>query len=99
MVVGNESLGNRNKDVQVFVDGWRRAVDFINEDPEAAYAIMAKGLKIPEKDLTEMVKGLRYADGKVNDRWLGEDDAKAAIELFDQAVSLWKDAGIIETTP
>jgi hypothetical protein len=59
---------------------------------------MSKGLKIPEAGFPQMVKGMRYADRTANNRWLVNDDGKAAIDLFDQAASLWKSAGLIERT-
>jgi NitT/TauT family transport system substrate-binding protein len=99
MVVAPKALAEREGDVQQFVDGWLRAVAYIEEHPKESYAIMAKGLKIPEAEFPDMVKGLRYANRSVNDRWLVQDDGRAAIDLFDRAASLWKSAGLIERTP
>lgn len=99
MVFSPKALAERERDVQRFIDGWLRAVAFIEENPKEAYAIMAKGLKIPEADFPQMAQGLRYADRAMNDRWLVKGDAKAAIDLFDSATSVWKGAGLIERLP
>jgi NitT/TauT family transport system substrate-binding protein len=98
MVVAPKAMTERQPDIQRFVKAWLRAVDFIEEHPQESYAIMSKGLKIPEAGFPQMVKGMRYADRTANNRWLVNDDGKAAIDLFDQAASLWKSAGLIERT-
>jgi len=98
MVVNPTVLAQRRNDVQKFVSGWLQAVADIDKDPKAAYATMAKGLKIPETEFPGMAGGLRYADRTTNDKWLGQN-AQTGIDLFNQASMLWHAAGIIDKAP
>lgn len=95
MVVRNDVLAKRHDDLQRFVNGWLRAVDYVKSDPTDAYSIMARNLKIPEKEFPQMASGLLYADaGKNRDTFMPADRSRA-LEIVGEANHIWLEEKLI----
>lgn len=89
MVVRNDVLGKRRDDLQRFVAGWLRAVDYVKSSPTDAYSIMARNLKIPEKEFPQMASGLLYADMVQNRKIFLPADRSKALEIVGEANQVW----------
>jgi NitT/TauT family transport system substrate-binding protein len=80
------------KDVEAFVKGLYKAVEFIKTDPEEAYAIMAKGvggyLEKPA-DFAEAAKGVRFYDQARNIEFFGTPDKGEAADLIKLGGEIW----------
>jgi NitT/TauT family transport system substrate-binding protein len=80
------------KDVEAFVKGLYKAVDFIKTNPEEAYAIMAKGvggyLEKPA-DFAEAAKGVRFYDQARNVEFFGTPDKGEAADLIKLGDEIW----------
>jgi NitT/TauT family transport system substrate-binding protein len=89
MVISPEMYAQRKADVQKFVDGWLRAVEYIKTNQADAYSIMARGINVPAADFPQIAAGIRYADlGKNRELLLPEGDSKA-IRIFDEAARVY----------
>jgi NitT/TauT family transport system substrate-binding protein len=80
------------KDVEAFVKGLYKAVEFIKTNPEEAYAIMAKGvggyLEKPE-DFAEAARGVRFYDQARNVEFFGTPDKGEAADLIKLGGEIW----------
>lgn len=85
-------IKNNPKDVEAFVKGLYKAVDFIKTNPEEAYAIMAKGvggyLEKPE-DFAEAAKGVRFYDQARNVEFFGTPEKGEAKDLMEMGNKIW----------
>jgi NitT/TauT family transport system substrate-binding protein len=100
MVVSNDAIAKRPKDVQTFIDGWFQAIEYRKAHEKEADEIMAKGLGLPVADFTGMVSGLKYADFPENKRFLGTEAGQTNqfLDVFDSASSIWKAINLIKTS-
>lgn len=80
------------KDVEAFVKGLYKAVEFIKTNPEEAYAVMAKGvggyLEKPA-DFAEAAKGVRFYDQARNVEFFGTPDKGEAADLIKLGGEIW----------
>jgi NitT/TauT family transport system substrate-binding protein len=80
------------KDVEAFVKGLYKAVDFIKTNPDEAYAIMAKGvggyLEKPA-DFAEAAKGVRFYDQARNVEFFGTPEKGEAADLIKLGDEIW----------
>jgi len=86
-------IENQPDDVKALVSGLYKAVEFLKQNPEKAYAIMAKGvggyLSDP-KDLAEAAKGVRFYDQAMNEKLLGSADKPGTIaDVINLAGETW----------
>lgn len=97
MVVSPELYNQRKEDVQKFVDGWLRAVEFIKTNQAEAYSIMARGVKIPEADFPQTAAGIRFADLVRNRELLLPANESRAIQIFNEAARIWVEEKLVQT--
>ena len=80
------------KDVEAFVTGLYKAVEFIKTNPDEANAIMAKGvggyLEKPE-DFAEAAKGVRYYDKARSIEFFGTAEKGEAADLIKLGNEIW----------
>jgi NitT/TauT family transport system substrate-binding protein len=80
------------KDVEAFVKGLYKAVEFIKTNQDEAYAIMAKGvggyLEKPE-DFAESAKGVRFYDRARNVEFFGTAEKGEAADLIKLGDEIW----------
>jgi NitT/TauT family transport system substrate-binding protein len=95
LTVNPDLLEHRKEDLQKFVNGWLKAVEFIKTNPSDAYAIMAKNFKIDPKEVPAMAEGVAFADLPTSKEWFLPAGNSKAIQLFDQATQAWLDDKLI----
>lgn len=95
MVVDLNTYRSRKDDIQIFVDGWLKAIQYIEDSTIDAYQIMAKGLNIPIEEFPEMANGLKFANERRNQELLLPNGKSKAIKIFDKATETWLEAELI----
>ncbi|ASU34267.1 ABC transporter substrate-binding protein [Mucilaginibacter xinganensis] len=88
-------LANRKGDIQVFIAGWLKSVEYIKSHPDESYKIMADAMKIPSKEFPNMASEIVYADKALNQNWLLADSGRKAKQLFESASEIWYRQGLI----
>ncbi|MCX6539841.1 MAG: phosphate ABC transporter substrate-binding/OmpA family protein [Acidobacteria bacterium] len=79
-----------------FVHGWFDGIDMIKADPNAAYAIVAKALKLDADTVSGMLSGLKLTPYADNAQFYGLTGGKAHFEtLFDTAFVIWRKKGLV----
>lgn len=56
----------------VVVEGWRKAVDFIDRHPAEAYAIMSRAFDLPEDEFRDIASAVRWLDLADNEMLFGD---------------------------
>lgn len=88
-------IDKQPEDVKALVAGLYKAVEYIQSNPEEAYAIMAKGvggyLSDP-KDLAEAAKGVKFYDQAMSEKLLGTPGQPGEIaEIIRLANETWSE--------
>ena len=79
-----------------FVHGWFDGMDMIKADPNAAYAMVAKALKLDADTVSGMLSGLKLTPYADNAQFYGLTGGKAHFEtLFDTAFVIWRKKGLV----
>jgi NitT/TauT family transport system substrate-binding protein len=86
IVVSPDLIAERPGDVQALVDAWYATLDFIEENPEEATAIMAEAADLPVEDYES------FADGTTI---FSAEEALASFEDSDEPTSLIRTANLI----
>ena len=82
--------------VRDFVHGWLDGIEMIKNDPAAAYAIVAKALKLDTDTVSGMLSGLKLTPYADNAQFYGLSGGKAHYEtLFDTAFVIWRKKGLV----
>ena len=97
MVVSPDSYEKRKEDIQKFVNGWLKAIDYIKANQKESYSIMAKSMNITENDFPAMAEALKFADITRNKEMLLPTGNSKAILIFDEAVKDWSNEKLIQT--
>ena len=93
-------LKDRPQDVKGFIAALQKAVDYIKENPEKAYAIMAKGvggyLENP-KDFADAASGVKFYDKAMTVDYFGTPEKPGpAAEVIKLGNEIWTDLGKIK---
>ncbi len=82
--------------VRDFIHGWFDGIDMIKADPNAAYALVAKALKLDTDTVSGMLAGLKLTPYADNAQFYGISGGKAHYEtLFDTAFVIWRKKGLV----
>lgn len=94
------TLEKRRDAIKRFLKACFNAIDYWKEHPTEGNKIIAKNLKLPVKDVEDMLSGIRIMDYEDNVKFFGSADNPGPIyEAFDRCVNAWKQEGIIEASP
>jgi outer membrane protein OmpA-like peptidoglycan-associated protein/ABC-type amino acid transport substrate-binding protein len=79
-----------------FIHGWFDGIEMIKSDPNAAYAVVAKALKLDADTVSGMLSGLKLTPYADNAQFYGLSGGKAHYEtLFDTAFVIWRKKGLV----
>src|SRR6185369_14644545 len=79
-----------------FIHGWFDGIDMMKSDPQAAYALVAKALKLDSDTVSGMLSGLKLTPFADNAQFYGIAGGKAHYEtLFDTAFVIWRKKGLV----
>ncbi len=82
--------------VRDFIHGWFDGIEMIKSDPNAAYAVVAKALKLDTDTVSGMLSGLKLTPFADNAQFYGLSGGKAHYEtLFDTAFVIWRKKGLV----
>ncbi len=82
--------------VRDFIHGWFDGIEMIKSDPNAAYAVVAKALKLDTDTVSGMLSGLKLTPYADNAQFYGLSGGKAHYEtLFDTAFVIWRKKGLV----
>jgi outer membrane protein OmpA-like peptidoglycan-associated protein/ABC-type amino acid transport substrate-binding protein len=82
--------------VRNFVHGWLEGIQRIKQDPNAAYDLVGKALKLDTDTVSGMLSGLKLTTYADNAQFYGLAGGKAHYEtLFDTAFVIWRKKGLV----
>ena len=93
ILVANRKFAENSELIKAFIDGWLKSVEYIQENPDEAKRIIAKGLNVPEEDIEGMMEGLIFADRQINIDFFNTQKINTVLE---SAFNFWQTQGIID---
>ena len=82
--------------VRDFVRGWLDGIEMIKSNPNPAYEVVARALKLDTDTVSGMLSGLKLTTYADNAQFYGLTGAKAHYEtLFDTAFVIWRKKGLV----
>jgi NitT/TauT family transport system substrate-binding protein len=98
--VREDYLQNHPEDLQKFMRGWFKALDYIKSNPEEANQIMAKHYDISAADFADFSSGLVWPNYNDNIHYFGDSVNKGEIYNISNTFSkIFLETGQINTTP
>ncbi len=98
-LVVNADYAEKNPEiVEAVADAWYKAVDFLEENPDEAYEMMASGFEeVTAEDIAGDVEGLVFYGAEDNEQ-LNDGDAEGSIRAISQDMAdFWMEKGECQT--
>lgn len=98
-LVVNAAYAEENPDVvEAVAEAWYKAVDFLNENPEEAYEMMASGFEeVAAEDVASDVDGLKFFGKEENAQFSDEANEENVYALSQDMADFWMEKGECET--
>jgi NitT/TauT family transport system substrate-binding protein len=100
VAVRADSMKNREAELKAFVRAWERALKFLDENPNDAHKIMAKGVGGWLKDpavFAETLPGIEYLTIKKNQALFGTPDKPGTLyKTVQYALDIWSEFGRVQ---
>ena len=99
-LVVNADFAEENPDIVAAVeDAWYKAVDFLNQDPDEAYELMASGFEeVSAEDVAGDVQGLAFMGKAENESLNDESNADSIYAISQKMADFWKEKGECTTS-
>ncbi len=96
LTVSTKFAKENPKAVEALAEAWYKAVEYLEKEPDSAYAMMAAGLTLDAVEVKEMCQGITFVGREGNAAFndpANEDNVYAVAEL---AASYWVEKGLIQ---
>ncbi len=99
LVARDKAMQERRADIETFVKGWLKGLDYLKANQDESFKIMAQGFNMPLEEFTAITEALRYADLERNRKYFGLDTTEPSrvVEIFDDASSIWQESALIKS--
>lgn len=83
---------------QDLLEIWNRSIDYLNENPDEGYKIMAEGLDLDVAEVQDSCNGVTYYDRKMNANFIKDSTDFNVMEVAGTAAAFWLERGYIDNT-
>lgn len=99
-LVVNADFAEKNPDiVKAVEDAWYKAVDFLNQNPDEAYELMASGFEeVSAEDVAGDVQGLAFMGKAENESLNDESNPDSIYAISQKMADFWKEKGECATS-
>ena len=99
-LVVNTKFAEENPEVvEAVCEAWYKAVDFLKENPEEAYELMASGFEeVTAEDIAADCEGLEIFGKAENEALLSSANGKSIIDISQDMADFWMEKGECKTT-
>lgn len=99
LVVNTKYAEENPEVVEAVAEAWYKAVDYLNENPEEAYDLMASGFEeVSAEDVASDVSGLKFFGREENAQLNDESSEENIYALSKSMADFWKEKGECETS-
>lgn len=96
LVARQDLIDRAPETVRDFVHGWLEGIEMMKDDPQRAYALVGRELKLDADTVSGMLSGLKLTPYADNAQFYGLSGGKAHYEaLFDTAFVIWRKKGLV----
>lgn len=94
LVVNTKYAEENPEVVEAVAEAWYKAVDFMNENPDEAYELMASGFEeVTGEDIASDVLGLKFFGRDENANLISGNGTKSILEISQDMADFWKEKG------
>ncbi len=98
LVVNTDYAEEHPEVVEAMEEAWYQAIDFLNENPDEAYEIMASGFdEVTAEDVAEDVEGLVFYGREDNESLNDESNSDSIYEISQNMADFWMEKGECDT--
>ncbi len=90
-----EVVKNRPEDVKAFMRGVFAAIEFTKQNPDEAYAIIAKGFNLTTQDVVDQIPTFHWMNYEDNLKYFSDSDT-SIYSVIDKTGELWVKLGLIK---
>ena len=89
--VNDELISSRTGDIETLVEGWKKALEFIDSNPEEANKIMASAFSLDIDEFIDIASSIRWLSSKENGKLLGTGNTEGTLfTTFDTVLAVLK---------
>lgn len=98
LVVNTKYAEENPEVVDAVAEAWYKAIDFMNENPDEAYELMASGFEeVSAEDIAGDVEGLKFFGKTENEDLLAGNGTKSIIDISQDMADFWMSLGECDT--
>lgn len=98
LVVNTEYAEENPEIVDAVAEAWYKAIDFLNENPEEAYEMMASGFEeVTAEDVASDVQGLEFYGREENQKLNTAGEEGNIFDISQEMADFWMEKGECET--
>ena len=98
LVVNTKYAEENPEVVEAVTEAWYKAIDFLNENPEEAYEMMAGGFEeVSAEDIASDVNGLEFYGREENEALKDENSEESIYAISQKMADFWMEKGECET--
>jgi NitT/TauT family transport system substrate-binding protein len=92
-------LEERPEQVQKFLKGWFKAVEFMEEHPDEAVEIMSRRFDMSPEEFREIMAGVNWPSAEESLAFMQEDSEPNIFQVAETFIQVFKKVKAIETEP
>ena len=96
LVISRSFAENNPQAVIGLVKAWNEAIDWLDKNREAGYAIMADKMKIDAQKITSMIAGVSFFGPKKTPAFFHNSGSNTIFGLAQRASKFWQERGLID---
>ena len=98
LVVNTKYAEENPEVVEAVTEAWYKAIDFLNENPEEAYEMMASGFEeVTAEDVASDVQGLEFYGREENQKLNTAGEEGNIFDISQEMADFWMEKGECET--
>jgi len=97
LFIRTEVLNTRREDIRNFLKACFKAIEYWEKNPTEGNKIIANNLKLPLKDVEDMLSGIRIMNHEDNKKFFGSiNEPGPAYKAYENCVEAWLVEGVIK---
>ena len=94
----NSNFATENPNtVAALEEAWYQSVEYLNENPEESYKIMAEGLSLTEEEIQAECAGITFLGREENVEFNSDETEENVYDIANLAASFWLEKGLIDS--
>lgn len=97
LTVNSNFAAENPNTVAALEEAWYQSIEYLNENPEESYKIMAEGLSLTEEEVQAECAGITFLGREENAEFNSEETEENVYDIADLAANFWLEKGLIDS--